>query len=196
MMKRVFTLALVALALTACKKEEDDAIELDEIVYRQVNGSFKYTLPLNLDVNNDGQDDFTFGNVLVSDAAGAHNLFYIRPLEYNQVLLNLQEEVSLGHWVEALRADEAVEEDLAKKQQWGRDPGFVLDLRQTVKSEVFYEGPLTESNTLFVGVRLMEDEKYKTGWVRLNYTVGSDEVEVNDVAFRLTPNRPLKAGQQ
>ncbi|WP_299988183.1 hypothetical protein [uncultured Pontibacter sp.] len=81
-MKKLLPFALVTLALASCDKEE---ITVDPIAIEHVtiNQSFKLDAPLYLDVNKDGRNDFVFSNVLVYDARGAHNLFYINSLDGN-----------------------------------------------------------------------------------------------------------------
>lgn len=195
-MKKMFTLALLALAFTSCDKEKESEVEPLSIVHKQINSFFKYTAPIQVDVNSDGRNDFTFGNVLVSDSQGGHNLFYVRPLENNQLLLNLQQDISIGNWAASLQFNDVVQEDQNKNYQWIRANGYVLDLRQPSDAQTLPEGPLGNSSTVYVGFRLKEGDKYKSGWVKLSYTAGSDRVEVTEAAFHPSAAKTLKAGQQ
>ena len=195
-MKKMLPLALVALAFTSCDKEKDEVAEPLAIVHKQINASFEYTAPMQVDVNSDGKYDLSFGNVLVSDSRGAHNLFYVRPLEHNQVLLNMQGEISIGNWSAALQANEVVQENQAKGSEWARATGFLLDLRKPNDANTYYEGPLANTNTLYVGIRLKEGGNYKAGWLKLNYTMGNEKVEVVEAAFHPSASQTLKAGQR
>ncbi|WP_299824049.1 hypothetical protein [uncultured Pontibacter sp.] len=195
-MKKLFLLAFLALAFTSCDKDESEAVEPVAIVHKEIKATFKYTLPIRVDINNDGQDDFSFGNVLVSDSYGAHNLFYIRPLAHNQVLLNMNDEIAIGNWSAALKANDVVQEDQINNLKWVRGTGFLLDLRKPDATHTFYEGPLSDKAPLYIGVRLEKNGGYHTGWVKLNYAMGSEEVEVTDAAFNPLSMQILKAGQR
>ena len=195
-MKKVFLLGFVALAFSSCDEEKDEVVEPQTVLHQEINTSFSYTSPLNVDVNGDDVDDFTFRTVLVSNTEGVHNLFFIGALQRNQVLLDLDGEISIGNWAAALQLNEMVQEDLAEGYQWVRTKGFVLDRRTVSEENVFSEGPLAEQNTLYVGIRLREGEIYKTGWVKLSYTGGSDEVKVIETVLYNATSQPIKAGQR
>ncbi|MEJ8801602.1 hypothetical protein [Pontibacter sp. H249] len=195
-MKKMLTLAFMALAFTSCDKEDGELTEPLTYVHKQINSSFKYTAPTQVDVNDDGKNDFSFGNVLVSDSRGGHNLFYVRALEANQVLLNMQEEISIGHWSAALQVNDMVQEDNSKNFQWVRGAGFLLDQRKPDEVHTFYEGPLASYNTLYLGIRLKEGDTYKTGWIKLSYIMGSEKVDIVEAAFHPSASKAVKAGER
>lgn len=200
-MKKLLPLALAALALTSCDKEQEDLSPEPQnaavIVHKQIGASFGYATPLQIDVNNDGKYDFSFGNTLVSDSEGAHNLFYIRALDQHQLLLNTTTEISAGNWGAGLYVNDLVEEDQAKNFQWKRDAGYLLDINKPDDRFTNYSGPMSfNGGSQYVGIRIKDGDAFKSGWIKLSYTMGSESIAVVEAAYLASENQSLKAGQR
>lgn len=194
-MKKLLPLALVTLALTSCDKEEKIAEPLT-IEHVTINQSFKHYAPIHLDVNNDGKTDFAFSNVLYSDERGAHTLFYVRPLEGNEVLLDTQPtNLHIGLWHAGLQEGETVLENSAANQQWASGLVYLMDIRKDSDTFTFYEGPAANETTPYIAVRIKDGENYKLGWFKLKYDLGDEKLHVVEAAFAKA-GIVLKTGQR
>lgn len=135
-MKKMFYLVLPAFLCASCDTDKEE--EPLRVVHEEIDLSFQYTSSVSIDLNKDGDNDFLFSNTLVAGDRGTHNLFYVRSLEQNQVLLNLEEEVTTGNWASSLQLNDLVQENQDKNIQWARGTGFLLDIRQSDNTTKFY----------------------------------------------------------
>ncbi|GAB3203849.1 hypothetical protein ABID22_001987 [Pontibacter aydingkolensis] len=66
--------AHVILVFSACDRYKE--IEHVAVVHKEINASIEYTSPLQVNMNNDGENDLIFNNVPVPDSRGAHKLIF------------------------------------------------------------------------------------------------------------------------
>ena len=182
-MKRNFLFIILVILISSCEKDDINYILDDFIQAGQITGNgIEYTdlkpdinctiidpwektdTTINLDLNNDGIDDFSInGTMCHPSMLGADcEYFSIVPLLSNEICINPD-----THWLDTipyldtinLNNDWSIDEALIYSYYW--------DINGNTSTNGYWKEVLT-SHKYYIGVKILKDETTLYGWIGMN----------------------------
>ncbi|MEZ5053666.1 MAG: hypothetical protein R2807_02680 [Chitinophagales bacterium] len=184
-----FSLCLIA--LTSCKKEQDNP----NITHRTVNlemilSSYNANSEMSIDINDDGMLDFEIELDLYKYAEDDYD--YEGYIDYeqsgNELLTNI---LNSEEYIKPLNQNDLIS---GGSSTWYRN-GYIFEVEKTPgnpETKYGYAG----SGDILVGIRFLIGTELHYGWMKININTNYKTIKVKELAYDIRPNVEVKAGEK
>lgn len=183
-MKLLFsTIVTIALLISTDKTEVTEAPEKATVAHFTTEASFGYASPYYLDVDKDGNKDFSFQTVSFGEEGTVYTKYLVNPIDDNQVM-----------HVEGLAAIAEAGEVISPKLprgnvHWSADHAEIIESNYD-EGSMNWNGTWSGGRDQYLGIKLVKDGKEYLGWVRIEVNPETEKATVKEYAI----NR--QAGEQ
>jgi len=189
-MKQSAIIILVCtIGIFSCKKEVFEPLPVgdreDTIVYHHLNKQLVSVGSIEFDFDQQHEPDFIFEiiNLNESNPGGLPNGFdtlAIRVIPINGEVLDL----STYHYPAALEVDYPV----ISSQYWSNERGVLATFGEA--------GSFKGKKDKFLAVRLIKNDKFQYGWIKLSCSQHNDTLQLIDFAYNKTFDKLIKTGDK
>jgi hypothetical protein len=190
-MKRyIFSIAVVA-SLISCEKEDQPQV----IEYTNYNDTtVSYTHPVELDLDKDGEMDFSASTLLLGTSVGDHLQFRIGSKERNRILLEEEEKPAM------LDLDVQISKNDQPPYVWTPiGTAMIVERISPIDlSDTYWNGVWKEKQNKYLPIQLVkENGKVYNGWIRISFSNhANSRIIIHDAAVSRTEGREIRAGQK
>lgn len=189
---------LMLLLCGSCSQDlENDTIpetQEQEVVHKTDGRTVRLgnTLPIALDMNEDGQVDFTVFIELMANSEGDHLFFGINPIGPNLIKSGPHIDhnfLNMGFLV-AEESNAVISPTLEENQQWTIEHSALLVKRIYDNCQTVYEGEWVNGAQV-VGVQLFKDQLYYMGWLKISLNKEGNEATLVEYAYQTVVGAPI-----
>lgn len=189
---------LMLLLCGSCSADlESDTVPLrkeQEVVHKTDGRSVKLgnTLPIALDMNEDGYVDFTVFIELMANAGGDHLFFGVNPIGPNLIKSGPHVDhnfLNMGYLV-AEAPKTTITTTLSENQQWTNEHSALLVKRMADNCQTSYEGAWINGSQV-VAIQLFQGEQHHLGWLRISINKETNEATLVEYAYQTVAGAPI-----
>jgi hypothetical protein len=208
----VYVLILATIGFTRCKEEENDNIfyssinkqyiftrdvkvleaktdevsqHIDSIISGLIDVDFVSTGSKTFDLDNDNKSDLGFeiidlNKFNINKLPASFDSLAARVLPSAMQILDN----STYHYADALDIDQSINDG----GKWTEET--------CVLGTFMNAGKFNGRGEKYLGIRLVRDQKYYYGWIKLNCSLHNDTLKIIEYAYNQTSGKEIKAGQK
>ena len=191
-------LLFCSIIFTGCTYESETPNQTNTIQYKLDGRTVKHgdTMPIILDLSEDGHVDFTIFVELTANNQGDRLYAGINPIGSNLIKSGYpinENFLNMGLLI-AENEQSKIDFNVGMNQQWTHESGALI-IRNTFNNGVIsYEGNWTQSEQI-VGIQNKINGFVYFGWLRIKFDKMTEIVTLIDYAYNTAPNKFIKAGQ-
>ena len=191
-MKKLLIFLLAGSLLASCQKDALEPLPAPHpvMLYKNLqNAEVAPSQPRSVDINNDGQNDFSFGVLLVGDPILQRDrLQYLANSKIGTNLLNNEADQS-----PMLNKNDLVT-TIYQGYQWFEISAIVLAEKITTMTEIHWDGLWKNSSHNYLPVQIKQNGKLYNGWIELSFDTAAEKLILHKAAISTEENKPVKAG--
>ncbi len=182
-MGRFIVLLLISYFISSCQQDE---IVQPAIRYVNLSGAItNHEQSYHLDIDQDGDTDFLFTTVFLTDELGAQYQFLVYPSRANQVF-----EIAGRVGVLAAMQEIAPGNPFDSKVQ-------PMVVKSITADGITWMGDWKDATNQYVGIRFtLQDQAYYYGWIRVSFDRLKEQLIIHDFAYRTVVNSKIEAGDK
>jgi hypothetical protein len=191
-----YTLVWLCLILVGCKCD-DDPMQPSSIVYKPDSRSVRLgdPIPIVIDVNEDGQMDFTIFMELTANSQGDRLYAGINPLGANKIKSGppIDENFLNMGFLIAEPTGATIDSNLMEDELWTTDHSTLVIRNTFTNGNITYEGDWADTAQI-VGIQTNAGGSIYYGWMRIDFDKATEIVTLIDFAYDTIPGQGIGAG--
>jgi hypothetical protein len=182
----------IAIFVFACNKEKPEPLPAPHPVmhYKDLqNSEVFYSKPKAVDMDDDGNNDFQFGVLLVGDPILQRDrLQYLAYSKVGTNLLNNEKDQS-----PVLKKADFIS-TAHQGYQWFEISAIVLAEKITTMTDSFWEGLWRNALHKYLPVQIKKNEKLYNGWIEVSFDTVTEKLILHKAAISTEANKTVRAG--
>lgn len=181
----------IVILLTGCsKKIQQEPVENSKVYYKNLEDfELDYSHSLQLDMNNDGVQDFAFASSIISE-------YLIEKLEFRAYTLHGSMILNNDVTPRVFDKSENITNTDAGIYSWTRNNAFIATRMYTADPATpAWDGAWKDKTNKYLAVKIKANNQFFTGWIRLSTGGIHSKIIIHDYAFSKMAETPIKAGE-
>lgn len=179
---RYCTFLFLGFLVAGCS--ENNTVAPEGIVFINLqNAKADYFNPFQLDINNDGTNEYLFSASILTNEEGDHLQFELFPESTSEVFNRA------GHTL-VFQAGELISGNTSRTR-----PFKPLAVKTITETGVYWSGHWEDARDKYLGIRFTLNNIKYIGWIRLSFDKKNEHLIFHDLAYQTQPGAFISAGQ-